>query len=144
MRANLAATALQRGSSRRASRLPPPRPGAAPQPPHVLPAARPRRAQPAATCAAPAGLPPRSCRPAASGRRVGAGAGRALRTAAEESAAPGGCASELAERSRARRVPQSRELGRRNEGRAQLGSRAFIGWPRWLSWAEACHLGHCS
>lgn len=65
--------------SRRTSR-PPPAPGA-PGPP------------------LPAPLLPRSCRPAASGRRVGAGAGRALRTAAEEPAVPGGSSSGVAERS---------------------------------------------
>lgn len=103
VRANLGATALQRGSSRldrRTARLPPLlRPGAEPQPPHLPPAARSRCARPAATCAAPAALLPRSCRPAASGRRVGAGAGRALRTAAEEPAVPGGGSSGVAERS---------------------------------------------
>lgn len=78
VRANLGATALQRGSSRldrRTARLPPlPRPGAEPQPPHLPPAARSRCARPAATCAAPAALlPPRRFRPPC-WRRRGTGA----------------------------------------------------------------------
>lgn len=80
VRANLGATALQRGSSRldrRTARLPPP-----PDPEQSLsrrtsrppPAARSRCARPAATCAAPAALlPPRRFRPPC-WRRRGTGA----------------------------------------------------------------------
>lgn len=99
VRANLGATALQRGSSRldrRTARLPPP-----PDPEQSLSrrTSRPPPAPGAPGPPLPAPLLPRSCRPAASGRRVGAGAGRALRTAAEEPAVPGGGSSGVAERS---------------------------------------------